>query len=88
MKSMQANSQTIAVVLIIFAAASGLAFKQSMASSTVPGQSDQQSIDIANATHASMGGEKAWNSTRYVSWKYFGGRLHVCDKWTGNHRME
>ena len=47
MKSMQANSQTIAVVLIIFAAASGLAFKQSMASSTVPGQSDQQSIDIA-----------------------------------------
>ena len=88
MKSMQANSQTIAVVLIIFAAASGLAFKQSMASSTVPGQSDQQSIDIANATLASMGGEEAWNSTRYVSWKFFGGRLHVWDKWTGNHRME
>ena len=88
MKSMQANSQIIAIVLIFFAAASGLAFKQSMGSSTVPGQSDQQSINIANATLAAMGGEEAWNSTRYVSWKFFGGRLHVWDKWTGNHRME
>ena len=51
-------------------------------------QSDPKAIELARATLAAMGGEEAWNNTRYVSWKFMGGRLHVWDKWSGNHRME
>ena len=88
MKSTRANSQLIAVVLVFLAAASGLAANNSKFPSAFPGQSDQQSVNIANASLVAMGGEEAWNTTRYISWKFFGGRLHVWDKWTGNHRME
>jgi len=53
-----------------------------------PAQSDQKATEIARATLDAMGGEEAWNNTRYISWKFMGGRLHVWDKWTGNHRIE
>ncbi len=51
-------------------------------------QSDPQAVEIARATMQAMGGEEAWNNTRYISWKFMGGRLHVWDKWTGHHRIE
>ncbi len=35
-----------------------------------------------------MGGWKNWDQTRYITWKFFGRRLHVWDKWTGNIRFE
>ena len=52
------------------------------------GQSDARAVEIAEATLEAMGGLEAWNNTRYISWKFMGGRLHVWDKWTGNHRIE
>ncbi len=51
-------------------------------------QSDARAVEIARSTLQAMGGEQAWNNTRYISWKFMGGRLHVWDKWTGNHRIE
>ena len=67
MKSTRANSQLIAVVLVYLAAASGLAANNSKPPSPFPGQSDQQSVNIANASLVAMGGEEAWNTTRYIS---------------------
>jgi len=52
------------------------------------GQSDARAVELAQSTLEAMGGAEAWNNTRYISWKFMGGRLHVWDKWTGNHRME
>ena len=88
MKPMQANGASIALTLILVTAAAGIAAEESKYSSALPGQSDEQAVEIARATLATMGGEEAWNNTRYISWKFMGGRLHVWDKWTGNHRME
>ena len=50
--------------------------------------SDAKAIEIADAVMAAMGGRKAWDDTRYLTWKFFGRRLHVWDKATGNIRVE
>jgi hypothetical protein len=47
--------------------------------------SDARAIELADKA---MGGRAAWDRTRYITWRFFGGRLHVWDKWTGNHRFE
>ncbi len=55
---------------------------------SAPAQSNQRAIEVAERTTEAMGGEEAWNNTRYISWKFFGRNLHVWDKWTGRHRIE
>ncbi len=51
-------------------------------------ESDAKAIAIADATMAAMGGRKAWDNTRHVTWRFFGNRLHLWDKYTGDHRFE
>ncbi|MGH1365547.1 MAG: hypothetical protein ACRBF0_18440 [Calditrichia bacterium] len=50
--------------------------------------SDAKAIAIADEVVAAHGGRANWDNTRYVSWKFMGGRMHVWDKWTGNIRVE
>lgn len=50
--------------------------------------SDAKAIEVADAVMDAMGGWENWNNTRYLTWRFFGGRLHVWDKWTGNIRFE
>lgn len=50
--------------------------------------SDAQAIAVADATMTAMGGRRAWDATRHLTWRFFGGRLHVWDKYTGNLRFE
>ncbi len=49
---------------------------------------DPRAIEIRDAVLDAMGGRKAWDDTRYISWRFFGRRLHVWDKWTGDIRVE
>ena len=51
-------------------------------------ESDTKAIAIADASMTAMGGRKAWDQTRHLTWRFFGGRLHVWDKYTGDHRFE
>lgn len=50
--------------------------------------SDAKAIEVADAVMEALGGWENWNKTRYITWRFFGGRLHVWDKWTGNTRFE
>lgn len=50
--------------------------------------SDAKAVAIADATMAAMGGRKAWDDTRYLSWNFFGARRHVWDKHQGRCRIE
>ena len=60
-----------------------------VAASPAFAQSDAKAIEIAERVMEAMGGQEAWNNTRYISWNFMGrGRTHVWDKWTGNHRIE
>ncbi len=50
--------------------------------------SDARAIEIADRVMDAMGGRKAWDETRYITWNFFGRRRHLWDKWTGNVRIE
>ena len=50
--------------------------------------SDTKAIAIADEVMSAMGGHKNWDDTRYITWQFFGFRLHVWDKWTGDLRFE
>jgi hypothetical protein len=50
--------------------------------------SDTKAIEIADQVMDAMGGRKAWDKTRYITWTFFGARKHIWDKWTGNVRIE
>ena len=51
-------------------------------------QSDPKAIRIANEVMDAMGGKKNWDNTHFISWNFFGRRLHVWDKWSGDLRFE
>jgi len=50
--------------------------------------SDAKAITIADDVMKAMGGRKAWDKTRYITWNFFGARKHVWDKKTGDVRIE
>ena len=50
--------------------------------------SDAKAIEIADQVMEAMGGRKAWDETRYLSWNFFGSRKHIWDKQTGLARVE
>ncbi len=43
-------------------------------------QSDAKAIAIADSVMAKMGGRKAWDETRFISWDFFGSRQLLWDK--------
>lgn len=50
--------------------------------------SDPEAIAIADEVMEAMGGRSAWDSTRYISWNFFGRRSLLWDKKTGNVRID
>lgn len=50
--------------------------------------SDPQAIALADQVMERLGGRQHWDQTRHLTWRFFGRRLHVWDKWTGNIRFE
>ena len=50
--------------------------------------SDPEAIALADEAMTALGGRANWDATRYITWRFFGFRLHVWDKWTGDIRFE
>ncbi len=50
--------------------------------------SDPRAVRIADEVMQALGGRTAWDNTRYITWKFFGKRRHIWDKWTGDIRVE
>ena len=50
--------------------------------------SDERAIEIADEVTQAMGGRAAWDATRHLRWRFFGRRLHVWDRYTGDLRIE
>lgn len=50
--------------------------------------SDLLATLLADKSMQAMGGRKAWDNTRYISWNFFGRRTHTWDKQTGDVRIE
>ena len=52
------------------------------------GVADEKSAEIAEAVMERMGGQEAWEASRYITWNFFGSRRHLWDKHTGDVRIE
>lgn len=50
--------------------------------------SDPAAIELADSIMMAMGGRANWESTRFISWNFFGRRDLVWDKSTGRVRIE
>jgi hypothetical protein len=50
--------------------------------------SDARAVEIADQVMVAMGGRENWDETRFIVWKFFGRRLHIWDKLTGDLRFE
>ena len=50
--------------------------------------SDPLAIVIADRVMHAMGGRRAWDQTRYLSWNFFGSRKLLWDKTAGRVRIE
>ncbi|MEQ9402203.1 MAG: hypothetical protein RIM99_01350 [Cyclobacteriaceae bacterium] len=50
--------------------------------------SDLIATILADKVMVAMGGRKAWDDTRYITWNFFGRRTHTWDKHEGNVRIE
>ncbi|MEJ2005125.1 MAG: hypothetical protein P8X57_09215 [Cyclobacteriaceae bacterium] len=51
-------------------------------------ESDTRAVAIADSVMEAMGGRKAWDDLRYVSWNFFGARDLVWDKQSGRVRID
>ena len=67
-------------VLVFFLALTGSAFGAD--------ERDSRADELADKVMASMGGKENYDNTRFLTWRFFGRRFHVWDKWTGNIRVE
>jgi hypothetical protein len=50
--------------------------------------SDAKAIAIADQVMEAMGGRKAWDATRYITWNFFGRRTLLWDKKAGRVRID
>lgn len=69
-------------------AASPLSADSPAAAAPARGEADPAAARVADRLLAALGGEAAWNDTRFVRFGFFGRRQHLWDKWTGLHRVE
>ncbi len=50
--------------------------------------SDPKAIEIADRVMEAMGGQDAWDRTRYLTWSFAGRRRHLWDRHEGRLRLE
>lgn len=84
-----------ALILLLCAAATLVTACATTAAVATPGSelraqadADPKAREIAERVARSMGGWDAWERTRFVTWRFFGGRAHAWDKRTGEWRLD
>jgi pyrroloquinoline quinone biosynthesis protein B len=50
--------------------------------------SDPRAVEIADQVMERLGGQQAWDQTRYITWSFVGRRRHLWDKHAGRLRLE
>ena len=51
-------------------------------------ESDSLAIQLADSVMVAMGGRANWDSTRYLTWNFFGMRTHVWDRYAERVRID
>ncbi|MEM9676028.1 MAG: hypothetical protein ACFB15_26125 [Cyclobacteriaceae bacterium] len=66
----------------------GLAYTNPPADGFNEAASDEKAMAIADSVMQAMGGRRAWDTTQYVTWNFFGARSLLWDKQSGDVRIE
>jgi hypothetical protein len=48
---------------------------------------DARAMALVERSFEAMGGHGAWDRTRYLQWRFFGGRQHFWDRYSGDVRI-
>jgi hypothetical protein len=80
-------SLVFVTLALVAAGSSALAGSDPADRVQVTDASDARAIEIAQSVMAKMGGWESWDATRYLSWHFFGGRVHHWDRYTGDVRI-
>jgi len=76
-------------LLPIALAAIGLPFAAALrAEDPAPAPADPKADAVAAQVMQALGGQTAWDGTRYLHFTFAGRRTHTWDRWTGRHRVE
>ncbi len=59
-----------------------------LGAAAVAEERDPKAVELARGVLDAMGGEEAWQATRFIRFNFFGFRLHHWDRHTGRHRVE
>ncbi len=51
-------------------------------------ESDAKAMQIANEVMQAMGGRKSWDAAHYIAWNFFGRRMLLWNKYSGDVRIE
>jgi hypothetical protein len=83
---------SLLIALLVLSLSFGEAQAQNSGNPPAPGfnlaGSDARAIAIADEVMEKMGGRQNWDNTHFLKWRFFGRRMHVWDKWTGDIRVE
>lgn len=58
------------------------------ASAATQGHADPRAAEVAARLMQALGGQEAWDTTRFLRFEFAGRRTHHWDKATGRHRLE
>ena len=91
-RARRATASAVALLVMVVAVLAGVT-RPSLA---VAAGSDPRAVAVADRVMQALGGEAAWNATRYLRFDFAvdrGGktlmrRAHAWDKWTGRYRVE
>ncbi|MGH7453208.1 MAG: hypothetical protein ACRENG_17795, partial [bacterium] len=86
------HGMIILSAIMLFSCSSSTVQRQTLGNPPAQGfnlaGSDAKAVAIADEVMEKLGGRENWDKTRYITWRFFGRRLHVWDKWTGDARVE
>ncbi len=85
MRSTSVRRPALAVLLLAAGLAGAAALR---AEDAAPAIADAKADAVAAQVMQALGGQAAWDSTRYLRFTFAGRRTHTWDRSTGRHRVE
>jgi hypothetical protein len=80
-------NERLAPALVLILSTSLLAPREA-AAQEAPAGDPAKAQELADRVLEALGGEAAWEGTRYLAFGFAGRRLHWWDRYTGRHRVE
>lgn len=82
------NESTSIHALLVGLLIASVGFLAAPAVADATGSADEEAARVAARSADAMGGQDAWDATRFIRFDFFGFRTHHWDRHQGRHRLE